>query len=83
MATVKAYATQLTQRARVVARMFGADPERSSKELRVLLRTVQIELAVVVKLLVDKGVVTDAELIAAFDAAAADLYPDEPNEPPP
>jgi hypothetical protein len=63
--------------------MFGADPEQSSKELRVLLRTIQVELAIIVKLLVDKGLVTDPELIAAFDAAAADTYPDEPNQPPP
>lgn len=82
MATVKTYANQFTRRAVVVARKFGFDPELSDKPTRVLVRTLMVVLGVVVKLLVDKGVFTDQELLAAFDTAADDAYPDEPVEPP-
>jgi hypothetical protein len=81
VATARQYAGQLTQQAIVVARKYGFDPTDSAKHIRVLLRVFTLLLGVIVKVLVDKGVVTDQELAAAFDGVAGDNYPDEPVEP--
>ena len=81
MATVKTYANQLWQRATPVAYRYGVDLEHSAKELRVLLRITCLMVAVVLRLLFDKGLVTDQEIIAAFDTAGGDTYPEEPDRP--
>jgi hypothetical protein len=83
MATVKTYVTQLQNRQIVIARKFGCDIAQADKQTRVLNLSVLALLAVVIKTLVDKGVITDAELLATLDAARDDTYPDEPMEPPP
>lgn len=83
MATVKQYLVQLRQRQDAIARKFGADVSRAGKSARVLNLSLLCLLAVLIKTLVDKGVLTDAELVATLDAARDDAYPDEPVEPPP
>lgn len=81
MATVKAYVTALSNRQQVIAMKYGADITRTSKTTRVAVRSVLVLLAVVIKTLVDKGVITDAELTATLDAARDDAYDDEPVDP--
>ena len=83
MPTVKAYVTALSNRQQVIAMKYGADLNRTSKTTRVAIKSVLVLLAIVIKTLVDKGVVTDAELTATLDAARDDAYPDEPVDPPP
>ncbi len=81
MATVKQYVTQIWDRQRVIGRKLGSDVGRVDKQTRVLVLSIDVIIAVIVKVLVDKGVVTDAELLAALDAARDDIYADEPTEP--
>lgn len=81
MPTVKAYVAALSNRQQAIAMKYGADVTRTSKTTRVAIKSVLVLLAVVVKTLVDKGVVTDAELTATLDAARDDTYDDEPVEP--
>lgn len=82
MATARFYANQLSARVGKVAFAFGVDVSGIDKQTRVMFRTIMIVLGVLVKIMVDKGVVTDAELGAAFDTVAGDTYPDEPVNPP-
>lgn len=82
MATVKQYVQQLRDAQRVIARKFGVDVYLTDKQTRAIVLSGLCLLAVVIKTLVDKGVITDADLKATLDAAKADLYPDEPVEPP-
>lgn len=83
MATVKQYVQQVRDAQRAIARKFGCDVYATDKQTRVAILSVLCLLAVLIKTLVDKGLITDAELKATLDAAAADAYPDEPTEPPP
>ena len=81
MPTVKQYVTALSNRQQIIAIKYGADINRTSKTTRVAIKSVLVLLAIVVKTLVDKGVITDAELTATLDAAKDDAYDDEPLEP--
>ena len=82
MATVKQYVTALSNRQQIIAMKYGTDLTRTSKGTRVAIKSVLVLLAIVIKTLVDKGVVTDAELTATLDAARDDAYDDEPVDPP-
>jgi hypothetical protein len=81
MATVPQYIAQMRQRQDVIASKYGCDISRADKQVRVLNLSILALIAVVVKTLVDKGVITDAELLATMNAARDDTYPDEPVEP--
>jgi hypothetical protein len=83
MATVKAYVLAMQSRQRAIARKYGCDIGRTSKETRCLNLSLLTLLAVVIKTLTDKGVITDAEILATLDAARDDVWNDEPNELPP
>jgi hypothetical protein len=83
VATLTAYVQALRDRQTVIARKLGSDVSRSDKQTRVVNLSVLTLLATVIKTLVDKGVITDAELLATLDAARDDAYTDEPVEPPP
>lgn len=83
MASVKQYINQLGNRQRGIARKLGADITQRDKADRVANLALLALLAVLIKTLVDAGVVTDAALIATLDAARDDEWPDEPIEPPP
>lgn len=81
MATVKQYTTRLRSAHERIALKLGTDMVSAPKELRVAVTGGLVLLAVVVKTLVDKGVVTDAELNATFTAVEEALYDDEPANP--
>lgn len=83
MASLATYVGQLWDRQRTIAVKFGADLSRADKQTRVLDRSLLVLLATVIKTLVDKGVLTDAELLATLDTARDAAYADEPIEPPP
>jgi hypothetical protein len=86
MTAISVYADALKQSAAVVARKMGVNFAGASKETRVIVRVTLGVFATLIKLLVDKGVFTDAEVQAAFDATAGSAYTDEPvmtPEPPP
>lgn len=77
MATVKAYVAAMRAAQQGVAVKLGSS--LSDKRTQVMVTSVLAVQAVLVKLLVDKGVVTDQELQAALNTAQADAYPDEPD----
>lgn len=79
--TVKQYVLEMLQRQVAIGRKFGADISTFSKQLRVLNMSILVLLAVVIKTLTDKGVITDAELLTTLNAARGDDYDDEPVDP--
>lgn len=81
MATVKTYVANMKPVARQIAVKYGSSGDE--KTLRVAVITMLTMLAVVIKLLVDKGVVTDAELQTAFGQTGNDGYDEEPDQAPP
>jgi len=80
---VRTYVAQLRQRQKVLSGRFGSYLESMPTETRVALTCANGSLAVLVKLLVDKGLITDAELIAALDAAMPEPFTPEKGEPDP
>lgn len=82
MATVKAYTQTLLDRQQVIARKLGTNIGGiGDVQTRVVNRALLILVAVLVKTLVDKGVITDAELSATLDMARDDAYITEPVNP--
>jgi hypothetical protein len=80
VATIVSYVNALRARQDVIARKFGSDIARADKVTRVLNMSLIVLLAVIVKTLVDKGLVTDAELLGTLNEARDDEWPDEPAE---
>jgi hypothetical protein len=81
MATVRQYIQALQDRQVVIARKFGAEITHVDKQYRVMNLALLALLAVLIKTLVDKGVITDAELTAVLNTARDDnTYPEEPTE---
>jgi hypothetical protein len=74
---------QMRQVQRRVGVKMGCDVDRAPQPVRVALATVLCLIAVLVKTLVDAGVITDAQLQATLTAARDDFYDPEPAEPPP
>lgn len=81
MATVLQYVTQLRAAQRTIGVRMGSDTGQRQKSDRVLIASLLAILAVLIKVLVDKGVVTDQELVAALNQARAALYADEQDGP--
>lgn len=79
--TVKQYIQALRNRQNLIAKQFGSDITGADKPSRVANLALLVLLAVLIKVLVDKGVITDAELTAALDLARDDNWPDEPSYP--
>jgi hypothetical protein len=77
MAGVKAYVIAMRTAQQGVAMKLGSS--LGDKRSQVLVSSVLAVLGVLVKLLVDKGVITDQELQAALNTAQGDAYPDEPD----
>lgn len=77
MATVRQYVTQIRSAQDSVAQQLGSSV--NDKRLRIVLVMAAIPVGVVMKLLVDKGVFTNAELTTTFNDAVADVWPEEPN----
>ncbi|HET6214915.1 MAG TPA: hypothetical protein VFE14_18755 [Micromonosporaceae bacterium] len=82
MTTIATYVQQMRDRQAVIARKLGADIGQVDKQTRVQNVATLVLIAAVIKTLVDKGVITDAELLATLNAARDDVYTDEPAEPP-
>lgn len=82
MATIKQYVVNLLERQRAIASKMGSDVGKADKESRVLNLALLVLLAAVIKTLTDKGVITDAELLATLNSARDDAYPDEPSDAP-
>jgi hypothetical protein len=82
MATVPEYAAMLRQAGRAVGAKMGVQLSAIGVETRVALRVVIGIIAALVKLLVDKGVITDEEIQTALGSSVAQEYPAEPVVPP-
>jgi len=82
MATVKAYVVQLRAAQRQIGTKLGTDVTRIDKQSRVINGSLLALLAVVIKVLVDNGAMTDVQLQTAYQQAMDDTWPDEPIEPP-
>jgi hypothetical protein len=82
MTTIPTYVQQMRDRQAVIARKLGSDIGQVDKQTRVANLSLLVLLAAVIKTLVDKGIITDAELLATLNAARDDTYADEPLNPP-
>ena len=71
MATLGQYFNQLWAKQSALSKKVGAWLPGMGTEHRVILACSDAGLAVLLKLLVDKGLITDADLLAAFGAATA------------
>lgn len=74
MATVQTYVSQILQVQKQVALKMGSSI--LDKRLQILLASSAVPVAVLIKVLVDKGVVTNAELQNALDTAMNDTWPE-------
>lgn len=81
MASIPAYVDALKDAAVAVAYKRGVQVTKSDKNTRVLVLALLTIVAAVVKAIVDKGLLTNAELQATLDLASGDAYPDEPIQP--
>lgn len=81
MASVQQYVEALAAREKMVADKLGVDLGRSDKTTRVVNRCMLVLVAVTVKAMVDKGLLTDAEMLALLDAAGAAAFADLPTRP--
>jgi hypothetical protein len=74
VATVQTYVSQILQVQKQVALKMGSSI--LDKRLQILLASSAVPVAVLIKVLVDKGVVTNAELQNALDTAMNDVWPE-------
>lgn len=75
MAALKSYATNLWKAQRVLCQKLGLQVASAPLSERALAVSGDILLGTLCKLLVDKGLVTDAELNSAFNTAASSPLP--------
>ena len=80
MATIKGYVQNLWDAQQFIARQLGADIRVISTEARVIVLSIDLTTAVILKTLVDKGVVTDAELVTTMTAVRNAIYKRQPPE---
>jgi len=66
MTTVKQYWTTLRNMSQTVSTRFGVDIRMSPIETRFVVALINFEVAMILKLLVTKGLVTDAEIQAVY-----------------
>lgn len=86
MTAIGTYVSQIRAKQEVLALKMGPYLSTLPVELRVVLTCSNVAWAAVAKLLVDKGVFTDAELLAAINAAGMAAWAAElptPTGPPP
>jgi hypothetical protein len=81
--TIKTYVAGIRSVVRNVSRYLGEDTALESQSDRVAGMSILAALCVLIKLLVDKGVITDADVQTAYAALNADTasYPDAPPTP--
>lgn len=75
MAALKVYATSLWKAQRVICQKLGLQVASAPLSERALAVSGDVLLGTLLKVLVDKGLVTDAELNAAYNAAASAAIP--------
>lgn len=78
MATVKQYAIRLWDVHKTISGKLGLSIEWGSSADRVPALTTDVMLAGLVKVLTDKGLLTDAELNAVFNSIASATFPPLP-----
>jgi hypothetical protein len=86
MASTRAYWNNLKNIRDQIALSMGADVSQADKDTRAISNATLAAVSILAKTLTDKGVVTDAELLARANAAlGADgsFWDDEPIHPPP
>lgn len=85
MASIVQYTKIMRDAQWSIARKLGADPSTSDKQTRVMMISALVVLATLIKLLVDTGKLTDAQLLAAINQVRSDAYqpPEEPSDPSP
>lgn len=79
MATIAQYVQKMRSTHQLVAWKMGTDVSGMQKSTRAAVAAVFVVVAVVVKTMVDKGLITDADLNAQLTALGDDVYADEPN----
>lgn len=87
MATNKDYWVMLRTMSRQISRKFGIDLRASDQNTRAVMAVVGAQSAMLLKLLVDKGVITDADIQQAWQTAKAEDWQPElptpdPEDPP-
>jgi len=80
MATIPVYVQKLWDAQQWIARQMGVDIRVVSQETRVGILAQDLTTAVILKTLVDKGVVTDAELTTTMNAVRNAIYARQPPE---
>lgn len=80
MATIKQYAVQLWQTHKTVCQKFGVDVSTSDSRTRTMIVSEDVMLGTLMKILVDKGLITNAELTAAYTAVTNATFPPLPPE---
>jgi hypothetical protein len=75
VATVKQYTLNLWRFQKTVCRKLGMDPSRGTDAEKAQIISGNVLTAVLIKILTDKGVMTDAELNAAYTAVAGADFP--------
>lgn len=78
MATIKAYTKSLWNVQKTVARKFGVDIRWGNSDIRIAALTTDVCIAGIVKVLTDKGLITDAELQAVFTNIINADFPRQP-----
>lgn len=78
MATVKQYVTSLWEAQQVISRKLGFDIRRAPLEMRCIVLAVDVTLGVVIKVLTDGNVITDAALQTRLNAVRDATYPLQP-----
>lgn len=78
MATIPQYIDHMRSRQAAIANQMGSDLTAMDKQHRVMNLSLMAFMAVIMKTLVDAGVITDAQLLATLNAARDGTYPDEP-----
>jgi len=82
MATTKQYWLMLRMMSRTVSVKFGVDLKEADQNTRALVAIVGAMFAMLLKLLVDKGVITDDDIQAAWvDARDNNQWDPEPAQP--
>lgn len=82
MTTARQYVNIIRDRQDQISVRLGADIRQTNKEIRVMNTSAMAMLAVLVKTVVDKGLITDADLNATFNTAMAEIWPELPNQTP-
>lgn len=81
MATIKQYAKNLRDTQYDIALKMGVDISWADITTRVILLSGYVNQAIILKTLVDNGVITDAALKATMDNVRTAVYEMEPGQP--